>query len=68
MSDVNRRPWIRVLTVVSAIAAVALVSTHLALDAGAAEAPRWILYLAMAAALIAAELGSYGGNRDRQRR
>jgi hypothetical protein len=58
---------IRVLTVLSALAAVALVIAHLVLDAGAAEAPRWILYVAMTTALVAAGLAGYGGTRKRQR-
>jgi hypothetical protein len=37
------------------------------LDAGAAEAPRWVLYVAMTTALAAAGLASYGGTPKRQR-
>ena len=67
-------PLIRVLTVMSALGAVALVIAHLVLDAGAAEAPRWVLYVAMTTALAAARLASYGGTpktatlTDRRRR
>jgi hypothetical protein len=68
MSDSRRRPWSFATTTVFAVTAVALITTHLVLDTGEAEAPRWISYLAMATALVAAGLGGYDRNRRQPRR
>ena len=60
---------ILVSTAVFAVAAVVLTITHLVLEAGpAAEAPRWIIYLAMAPALVAAALSGYIETRRRRHR
>jgi hypothetical protein len=67
MPSPGPRPWIRVLTVLSTLAAVALLVVHLVLDTSAAEAPRWVLYVAMTTALAAASLAGYRGIRERQR-
>lgn len=56
----------RALSILLVVVGIVLVVTHFALDAGDGEAPRWIIYAAVVAALGGALVGGsslYGRRR-----